>query len=103
MKFQDFKAHCVLQGDDPEAVENFIAWVKRNIGIWRMFERVAYRDMQRGNRADIMWTLGEVRRQGKCSVLNAVGPGLARMFNFKHKKDFYQIGKMKTFSEKLAA
>ena len=97
MTFDDLRAYCRANGDDPEAVEKFIAWAECNIQIWKFFEAVALEQMANEPKGDPMICMGTLRKRNGVMVPNACAPGLSRMFNTKYRRHFFQVNQMKTF------
>lgn len=103
MTFDDLRAYCRRNGDEPAAVEKFIAWAENNIGHFFKFEQVAMEQMKTEEKGDPMICMGITRKRYGVMIPNAAAPGLCRMVNCKHRRRFFQVNRMKTFNEKLAA
>lgn len=99
MSLSDLATYCTKLGDDAEAVQKFIAWLKHNRHIWEAFEKIAYEQMERGLQANGMWVINEVRRRDKIPIINAAQPGLCRVFNCKYERKYFKVQRMMSFNE----
>jgi hypothetical protein len=101
MTFDDLRAYCKTIGDEPAAVEDFIAFMEMNISIFEAFWASAQSEALE-QKPNVMRCMAKMRERGvECP--NSISPGLARMANLKAKRRIFKTNRMTTFSERWAA